>query len=389
MFRIRKSVGRRRALGTIAALFGAAAPLARGKTGSQFDNNLPSALLLRNRNGIKSLLLPGYTPPWNATVPGDRNSAPVDVRAWTRYVEAVVRKYSAPPFNLRYSQTWNEAAGTLSGGLPQAAFWHGPHFSKDRKHAKPYERAMQDYVERLHLPAARIIAKYNADNVYGGSPDQGEVSNFCKWLEYRSPASNGRMLAIEIGDAYMKTSHYAPEYFFDFPVWALDRHWNEPNKYMSVMYHWDGYEPFRLTHRGPPKRTYNVSGRSLVVLHPTASGSLASLAGPLQFGPGASCSALRSGNDIVLQVNESAGWRTATVAGFKRPWDREVKIDFIGAVTGTVSAIDAITTTWSNDGCSWGSGCGRKSMAPETICQPASRISPSVRLRSNSDSPKT
>jgi hypothetical protein len=355
MFRIRMSVGRRRALGTIAALFGAAAPLARGRTGSKFNNDLPSTLLLRNRNGIKSLLLPGYTPHWNATVPGDSNSAPVNVRAWTRYVEAAARKYSAPPFNLRYFQTWNEVAGTLSGGSPQAAFWHGPNFSKDRKHAKPYERAMQDYVERVNLPAARIIAKYNADNVYRSSPDQGGVSNFCKWLEDRSPASNERMLDwVDYFDTH----------------WALERHWNEPNKYMSVMYHRDGYEPFRLTHRGPPKRTYNVSGRSLVVLHPTASGSLARLAGPLQFGPGASCSALRSGNDIVLQVNGSAGWRTATVAGFKRPSDREVKIDFIGAVTGTVSAIDAITTTWSNDGCSWGSGWGRKSMAPERSANP-------------------
>jgi len=452
MFRIRKSVGRRRALGTIAALFGAAIPLARGKTsssagtvpqagssgstggrritdligsngwagasndvemwrqmgitwgrdsvgpgqpdsptepmrvdktGSQFDNDLPSALLLNNRNGIKSLLLLGYTPPWNATVPGDSNSAPVDVRAWTRYVEAVVRKYSAPPFNLRYFQIWNEAAGKLSGGLPQATFWHGPNFNKDEKRAKPYDRAMQDYVERVHLPAARIIRKYNAYIVYGGWPDQGGVSNFCKWLEYRSPASNERMLdwvdyldthylgvadldplyqqyvkngpargiwQTEIGDAYMKNPHYLAEYFFDFAVWALDRNWNEPNKYVSMIYHWDGYEPFRLTHRGPPRRTYNASGRSLVVLHQAVSGSLASLTNPLQFGPGASGSGLRSGNDIVLQVNGSAGWRAVTVAGLKRPSGREVKIDFIDAVTGTVSAPDAITTTWSNDG---------------------------------------
>lgn len=358
-------------------------PIRVDKTGSQFDNDLPSALLLNNRNGIKSLLLLGYTAPWNATVPGDSNSAPRDVRAWTRYVEAAVRKYSAPPFNLRYFQIWNEAAGKLSGGAQQATFWHGPDFSKDDRKVKPYERAMQDYVERVHLPAARIIRKYNAYVVYGGWPDQGGLSNYCKWLEYRSPASNERMLdwvdyldthylgvsdidqlyeryvksgpargiwQTEIGDAYMKDPHYLPEYFFDFAVWALDHNWDDPNKYVSMIYHWDGYEPFRLTHRGPPARTYNVSGRSLVVLCQTVSGPLASLPDALKFGPGASGSGLRSGNDIVLQVKAAAGGRSVALAGLRRPASREVRVEFIDALTGTVSAPGTVTTTWNDDG---------------------------------------
>ena len=70
-------------------------------------------MIRNNRNGIGSLLLFGYTPIWNASVPGDTNSAPVDVEAWKRYVDAVVRKYSAPPYNLRYFQIWNEAAGKV------------------------------------------------------------------------------------------------------------------------------------------------------------------------------------------------------------------------------------------------------------------------------------
>ncbi|MBW9102425.1 hypothetical protein [Paraburkholderia phenoliruptrix] len=358
-------------------------PVRVDKTGSQFDNDLAPALLLNNRNGIKSLLLLGYTAPWNATVPGDSNSAPRDVRAWTRYVEAAVRKYSAPPFNLRYFQIWNEAAGKLSGGAQQATFWHGPNFSKDDRKVKPYERAMQDYVERVHLPAARIIRKYNAYVVYGGWPDQGGLSNYYKWLEYRSPASNERMLdwvdyldthylgvsdidqlyeryvkngpargiwQTEIGDAYMKDPHYLPEYFFDFAVWALDHNWDDPNKYVSMIYHWDGYEPFRLTHRGPPTRTYNVSGRSLVVLCHTVSGPLASLPNALKFGPGASGGGLRSGNDVVLQVKAAAGERSVALAGLRRPASREVRVEFIDALTGTVSAPGTVTTTWNDDG---------------------------------------
>jgi hypothetical protein len=52
------------------------------------------------------------------------------------------------------------------------------------------------------------------------------------------------------------------------------RQWNDPDKYVTVIFHWDGYDDFRLTHRGPPKRTYNVSGRALITLHKTPSGAL-------------------------------------------------------------------------------------------------------------------
>jgi hypothetical protein len=86
------------------------------------------------------------------------------------------------------------------------------------------------------------------------------------------------------------------------------------------------------------------------VLRQTVSGSLATLPNPLKFGQGASGSGLRSGNDVVLQVNAAAGWRTVTVAGLLRPSARTVKVEFIDALTGTVSAGDALTTTWNNDG---------------------------------------
>lgn len=352
------------------------------RTGSQYDSDLPSVLIRNNRNGIRSLLLLGYTPAWNASVPGDSDSAPVDVEAWKRYVDAVVRKYSAPPYNLRHFQIWNEAAGKLSGGLPQATFWHGPGFNVDKKRSRPYERAMQDYVERIHIPAAQIIRSYQAYVVYGGWPDQGGLANFRKWLEYRSPLLKARMLdwvdyidthylavsdldslyqqyvrhgpargiwQTEIGDTYMKDVHYLPSYFFDFAVWALDRDWNDADKYLSMVYHWDGYEPFRLTHRGPPKRTYNVSGQSLIVLRQTVAGSLARFSSPLQFSTDASGSALLSDNDIVIQVSAGAGWRTVTAAGVKAPTSRQPKVEFIDALTGVVAPPEDIGLAWEDD----------------------------------------
>jgi hypothetical protein len=146
----------------------------------------------------------------------------------------------------------------------------------------------------------------------------------------------------------MKDAHYLPRYFFDFAVWALDRNWDDPDKYLSMIYHWDGYEPFRLTHRGPPERTYNVSGQSLIVLRQTVSGSLAGFSKPLQFGRGASGTALLSGNDIVMQVRADPGWQTVSVPGLIPPSSRVAQVEFIDALTGSASARDDIALTWED-----------------------------------------
>lgn len=346
------------------------------------NTDLPPILIRNNKNGIRSLLLLAYTPVWNATVPGDTKSAPVDVDAWKRYVDAVVRKYSAPPYNLRHFQIWNEAAGRLSGGLPQSTFWHGPKSDADEKHPGTYERAMQDYVDRIHIPAARIIRSYHAYVVYGGWPDQGGMDNYIKWLEYRSPVFKERMLdwvdyldthylpvkdldplyenyvkqgpargiwQTEIGYTYMENPHYLPRYFFDFAVWALKRNWNDPDKYVSMIYHWDGAQPFILTHPGPPKRTFNPSGRSLIVLRQTVNGTLSSFTAPLQFSDGANGSALRSGNDIVLQVRAAPGWRTVTTTGTSPASSSRTDVQMIDALTGAVSTRDDVALTWDGD----------------------------------------
>jgi hypothetical protein len=127
-------------------------PMRVDGTGNRYDSDLPAVVLRNNRNGIRSLLFLGYMPTWNASLPGDSKSAPFDVRAWQHYVDAVVRKYCGPPYGVRHFQIWNEAACRLLGGLPQATFWHGPNFNTDEHRSGPYERAMQDYVERIHIP---------------------------------------------------------------------------------------------------------------------------------------------------------------------------------------------------------------------------------------------
>lgn len=361
-------------------------PVEVDKTGAAFDHDLPPAILLNNRNGIHSLLLLGYTPKWNASVDGDSRSAPKDDSVWQRYVEAVVRMYIAPPYNVRHFQIWNEAAGKLTGGSPQATFWHGKHFSANREQAQPYDRAMQDYVELVHVPAARIVRKYGGYVVYGGWPDQGGLDNYIRWLEYRSPVVNARMIdwvdyldthylgvdaltplydryvangsvrgiwQTEIGDRYMIDPHYLPMYFFKFAVWALDHTWDDPNKYVSMVYHWDGFEPFRLTHRGNP-RTYNVSGKSLIVLNKTVGGALERFGGHLTFGQEASGLALRSGSDLVIQVRASPGPKTVNISGWSGIEPERLGVTMIDALTGEAADASAIAARSTPDGLSIG-----------------------------------
>ncbi|MEX3958508.1 hypothetical protein [Trinickia sp. EG282A] len=350
------------------------------KTGAGFAFDLPAIIARNNRNGINSLLLLAYTPVWNASRPGDDKSAPKDVRSWERYVEAVVRKYSAPPYHLKYFQIWNEAAGPLTGGAPQATFWHGPNFDGDR-HSGPYARAMQDYVDRIHIPAAQIIRKYDAYVVYGGWPDQGGLSHYFEWLEYRSSVHGARMLdwvdyldihylgipqmdalyqryvangdargiwQTEIGDRYMEDPHFLPTYLFELAVWALGRDWNEDNKYVTMVYHWDGFEPFRLTHRGPP-RTYNASGSSLIVLHRTVSGALSPCRISFRSDSDSHVRALCSDDAIVLQVTAAPGWRTVYLDDLPAVASSRFRIALIDAITGTRSPKESLVSGWERN----------------------------------------
>jgi hypothetical protein len=157
-----------------------AAPMDVSRTGPG-DSDLPSILLTNNRNDIRSVLLLAYSAPWN-TATGDALSAPKDVKVWEEYVEAAVTKYAAAPYNIRYFQIWNEAAGRIISA-PQSTFWHGPGYP-----SQEYARAMEDYVDLVHIPAARIIRQHRCMVVYGGWPDQGGIEQYEKWLDYHDLA---------------------------------------------------------------------------------------------------------------------------------------------------------------------------------------------------------
>lgn len=346
------------------------------------NDSRPDMLARDKEIGIKSLLLLEYSERWNASFEGETESAPRDVAKWEHYVDATVRKYSKPPYNVTHFQIRNEAAGRLSGGDPQASFWRGADPGADRGRARPYACTMPDHIEHVHIPAARIVRNHGARVVYGGWPEQGGLDTFVQWLEYRSPRFDARMLdwvdyldthylevdaltpiyeryvqkglvrglwQTGIGDRSMNDPHYLPAYFFRLAAWALEHNWDDADKYVSMLYHWDGAEPFHLTRRGNP-RTYNASGISLIVLQQTVPGVLRRFRGTVVFGPGASGHVLCSDADIVLLVTAEPGWRKVDIAGTGAALPGRFGVTFVDALTGNRASDDAVSFTslaWS------------------------------------------
>ncbi len=79
---------------------------------------------------------------------------PANVSDWTAYVQKVVSYLHASPYNQQYFQIWNEAQEI-------SYFWYG---------------SMDDYMQRVHLPAAQVIHAAGAKVVYGGWPDSGSIT---------------------------------------------------------------------------------------------------------------------------------------------------------------------------------------------------------------------
>lgn len=86
-------------------------------------------------------------------------SAPVVESDWTNYVQYVVDSLHAAPYNVNYFQIWNEA-------VPDPRGWdvvfNEPGFFYDGK--------FDDYINRIHLPAVKVIRDAGCKVVYGGYP---------------------------------------------------------------------------------------------------------------------------------------------------------------------------------------------------------------------------
>jgi hypothetical protein len=112
--------------------------------------------------GFQFLPTLDYTPLWAASVKGNNKSAPQNPQDWEDFVEQAVSRYSAPPYNLRYFQAWNEPTR-------KASFWTGTN---------------EEFIDLIYLPAARIIRRHHCYVVFGGWPNSNSLDEFDQVLNY-------------------------------------------------------------------------------------------------------------------------------------------------------------------------------------------------------------
>lgn len=274
--------------------------------------------------GLQFLPMVGYSPAWAATDPKNPKSAPKDTQDWTNFVEQLVAHYSAPPFNLRYFQIWNEPTQA-------AGFFIG----------KP-----QQYIDQVYLPAAQIIRRHHCYVVFGGWPLSNPLTQLEQILNYHNtwqwtdiidvhymPMPNWRQLC----DDWVKTGKcrgvwqsemgYTSDpasiprtYLFGLYV-ALSRGWTDPNQYK---FFW-----FTLSSTGSDAPGCLLKGNAL-----TAQGTRLKVLNDL-LGAG-DLSVL---NGITTRPALQPNGTTSTVLGFKVGQDR--------AVVGVILVNDRSTQTVS------------------------------------------
>jgi len=212
------------------------------------------------------------------------------VQDWEAYVRRVVTFLRRSRYKVEYFQIWNEAH-------PLSGFWAGD---------------MDVYMQRVHLPAAKIIRELGGKVVYGGWPCCGTLGEFVSLLD-KHKAWDG----IDVLDV-----HYFPlsswQYLYDaarergyrdkaiwqteiaftddpgfvgnsyprFLHWALTHDWNRPDKYKLFFfaywspddpkaygYHRTYYSGKELSHHGVSVQTLGdlLAGRGLRVYGPVVS----------------------------------------------------------------------------------------------------------------------
>lgn len=146
---------------------------------------------------------------------------PANVAEWTRFVEAAVKIATAEPYNVRYFQIWNEPTADT------------PFF----------EGSIQEFVDKVHIPAAKIIRQYGGKVVFGGWPPANTLGQFNQLLNH-----NEAWRWVDILDV-----HYFPPVVFQWlwedwvrpgkieGIWQTEvsggvAHYVVPNEYPRMLY---------------------------------------------------------------------------------------------------------------------------------------------------------
>jgi hypothetical protein len=110
-----------------------------------------------NQKGAQIVMILEYTPSWS----GGGSGIP-SVSDWTTFVQTMVTRYSAAPFNVHYYEVWNEPTQA-------AGFWSGTD---------------QQYVDILLNPAAPIIRAAGGYVVAPAWPISNSISELISLLNY-------------------------------------------------------------------------------------------------------------------------------------------------------------------------------------------------------------
>lgn len=231
-------------------------------------------VLEAHRWGLEILPILDYFVDWAVERPAEGTLKLRNVGDWEDFVEAVVARYSRPPFNLRYFQVWNEPTR-------KAGFWPGA--SDD------------EFFTEIYLPAARIIRRYGCQVVFGGWPCSDGVEKFAEMLEkhqawrwtdildihyyslgdmvtlYDRFIRTGRCRGIwqtEVG--YHPFPEYLPNLYCRTLYWGLKQGWEFPDQFKLFWYAFWGAgpdAPLCLTHPGEagnvPSATHGVRMKTL------------------------------------------------------------------------------------------------------------------------------
>ncbi|HEV2500462.1 MAG TPA: hypothetical protein VGY31_12860 [Terriglobia bacterium] len=200
-----------------------------------FDRKVRAA----QSEGVQILPLLGYNVSWDAGAGASGFSPPVRVEDWEDYVDHVVARYSAPPYDLRYFQIWNEPT-------KEAGFWAGTD---------------HEFIDKVYLPAAKIIRRHHCFVVFGGWPASNSLEEFDSVLEYHDAWRWADFLDIhyeglpdwqylynrwvkagkckgvwetELG--FTSDPDFIPETYLPMLSWSLETGWKRPDQYKLFWY---------------------------------------------------------------------------------------------------------------------------------------------------------
>ncbi|WP_214070959.1 hypothetical protein [Mucilaginibacter sp. dw_454] len=181
-------------------------------------------------------------------------SAPAVESDWTDYVAYVVDNLHKAPYNLQYFQIWNEAVPSPKGwdvDFTEKGFFYDGNFD--------------DYINKIHLPASKIIRDAGGKVVYGGYPGCKYTSpeNFVKIMNHYNAWGNVDVIDLHyfhwwdldyirkaaIAAGYPNLAYWQTEWGYttnpiaissEYPFaiyWALTSGlWNAPDKFKYFYY---------------------------------------------------------------------------------------------------------------------------------------------------------